>query len=236
MGLTEALLCQWYGATNWDGLWYQCYLPFFGFLLQSLLHIHSVILYFTHNPSSCPTTSSRKAFVPDHFHYVSLVVAIVCCHCYPTLFFPTKRTELNEMLHFQFQFLWLFFQPLEFSCPLSATLKTSLIYVIFSRWKYLCAVIKSLFDLFNKLNRRISSSLLLSDPRHFKQMLLQKKAVFCKAACSTSNTHWRLSIYPLQNSSSNRHFEAWLPQLLSIPSAFNLNRHHLTMEFWAITE
>lgn len=108
MGLTEALLCQWYGATNWAGLWYQCYLPFFGFLLQSLLHIHSVILYFTHNPSSCPTTSSRKAFLPDHFHYVSLVVAIVCCHCHPTLFFPIKGTELNEMLHFQFQFLWLF--------------------------------------------------------------------------------------------------------------------------------
>lgn len=81
---------------------------FFGFLLQSLLHIHSVILYFPHNPWPCPTTSSRKAFVPDCFHYVSLVVAIVCCHCYPTLFFPTKRTELNEMLHFQSQFLWLF--------------------------------------------------------------------------------------------------------------------------------
>lgn len=86
--------------------WYQCYLTFFGFLLQSLLHIHS--LYFPHNPWPWRTMSPTKAFIPDHLHYTPLVVATVCCHCYPTLFFPTKETELNEMLHFQFQFIWIF--------------------------------------------------------------------------------------------------------------------------------
>lgn len=41
--------------------------------------------------------------------YAPLVAAIVCYHCYSTLFFPTKGTELNEMLHYQCVFLYFFF-------------------------------------------------------------------------------------------------------------------------------
>lgn len=73
------------------------------------------------------------------------------------------------------------FQPLEFSCPLSARLKRLLIYVIFPWWKYLCAVIKTVFDLFNKLNRPISLSISLSDPSYIlNKHFLIRKLLFAK--------------------------------------------------------
>lgn len=60
------------------------------------------------NPWLWWTTSSSMASVPILFHYAPLAAAIVCCHYYSTLFFPTKETELNEMLHFQCEFLCFF--------------------------------------------------------------------------------------------------------------------------------
>lgn len=153
--------------------------------------------------------SSRTAFIPDHFHYAHLVAAIVCCHCYSTLFFPTKGTELNEMLHYQCVFLCLFFFSAIGTQLSSLTrLKRSLIFVIFPWWKYLYAINEYLFDLFNKINKPISLSLFLSDLSYILNKCFCKGKLFLAKELSLLLTSIK---DPLQNNTPKRLFETWLP-------------------------